>query len=425
MKSKYLVTATIVALFGTVSQSAHAVSSPSDDLVLHIANQIGSSATTYAAAGSAILSYGQQYYPDSPASVGSSWDNVNRAWSACASSWTGSFSVEILTSKINNSGDAWNQCMARELWNVELVAQQQAKVEVTQINRLVIDRVAFILRPPTFAQSLKGGEPGGGGLDRGGMPGDKKEKIDTDKVGTGTSGGDGEALNGIWGNLNYVTNTDKSVSRDKKDTSNITGMIGYDRKFTAHILAGATFGYSNSVLKSPTLRVETDGLALTAYGAYRINDNLNVYTLVGHTWQDADRGVSDSKRIMGSLGVNLYKPVGDYLLSGRVNHMLSQEKEDATGKKRNFDQFSISSEVSRPITTDIGVVEPYAGLGLEIDTQHHDIAGVPYDPNGFVASIGSRLGLSNQLSSELQVMTLLGRQNISEYSFMGNIRFTF
>lgn len=303
---------------------------------------------------------------------------------------------------------AWEQCMLSKL---ATNSNETTRVQVNQTVRMITDRIVSIMRPLSFVQrSLK--------------------KADAS---TGASAGDPALGNSAWANLSYTNTDDTSTGHDnKKETTVSSGMLGFDRKFSANMVGGVTLGYDDTTLRLPNDKRESDTYAITPYFSHMYNENIGAYVMAGHAWIEEDSQTKDNpdyKRLMAATGFNLFQSASKFLFSERIGYMTSRTKQDGgqnrTKETTYLNQITFSGETSMPLTVQKYVVEPYVGLGYEIDTRYKKTTNLPYDPNGFTGNLGTRVAFSDRLNSDVQLSTTMGRHDIDQYTLMGNVRYAF
>ncbi|MBF8274191.1 MAG: hypothetical protein HW380_3296 [Magnetococcales bacterium] len=291
----------------------------------------------------------------------------------------------------------------------------ETRTETTQQVRIVSSHLVNILRPSAFR--VKAGKDKvsfneGGNIFSQRLASNGQEGFEGM---TGLSAGGGTFNNGVWGKYNIVDTTDRT-SGLTIDTVSMETAIGYDRLFKNKIIVGLTpiFGRSEQKVEfNATDKSAVSSISLNPYAAYKFNDMFSLYTLAGYTWADGDRLVSDYEKSMITIGALGFFPVDNLQLTGNIGFWASTTNPDDSTDETVLNQFNASLEAAYPIETARGgVVEPYAGVGLEIDTNFERAAG--YDPNGGVLSLGTRIAFNEAWSGDVKFSDGIQRGSVRE-----------
>ncbi|MBF0159593.1 MAG: autotransporter domain-containing protein [Magnetococcales bacterium] len=241
--------------------------------------------------------------------------------------------------------------------------------------------------------------------------------------------------NGLWTNISYTHTTDKALNRvtgglvDQDKTNVGLGIFGYDRKIVPEFVVGVALAYDDLNINSGIANgTHFNTWTLTPYLGYQFNENVGIDMMAGYSWvNDENDTGADGHRTMGSAGINGYLPLGDFNLAGRLGYLYSRSTVDiglASGDR--LGQLSAKVELNRPFMFEgsTGGIEPYVAATYEYDTTYEKTA-VPYDRNGFVLTLGSRLYMTDQLNADIQASTTEGRSNVRNHTILANLRFMF
>ncbi|HIJ85085.1 MAG TPA: autotransporter domain-containing protein [Magnetococcales bacterium] len=308
------------------------------------------------------------------------------------------------------------------------VENTETRSETNQQVRLVFSRLASVMRPSIFRAKMNFKKVAFN-VDEGNLiqhlASRKQDHFDAFEGMTGVSAGSGELMNGVWGKYSIVDTTDRS-SGLSVDTVSMDTSIGYDRMFANKLIIGLApvLGQSTQKIeRNATSKSDTVSLSLNPYAAFKFNDIVSLYALAGYTWADGDRLIGDYEKSMISTGILGYFPAGDIQLTGNIGFWASTTNPADSDNETVLNQLNASVEASYPVTTSRNVIEPYAALALEMDTNYEKARG--YDPNGGVVSLGTRVAFSEALSGDIKFSDTIQRGSIKEYGLDLQINFRF
>lgn len=242
----------------------------------------------------------------------------------------------------------------------------------------------------------------------------------------GVSAGSPGVSYGVWSNLQHTYTKNNDIATMETRSATIAETLGGDVKPLPSLLLGVAVVHdTNKSTIAEINRVETDTYTTVPYAAYSFNDYVTADLLVGWSNTDDPQNTLDTRRWMTAMGIRGYYVLNRWLFSSRLGYILSDTELKTTSEKTRFDQASLQTEASTSLSTGwIPMLEPYFGMTLEHDT-HHEGTVSDYDDEGVLFSVGSRLQFTPTLNGEVKYETNQERRNLTESTFMGNLRYEF
>ena len=257
---------------------------------------------------------------------------------------------------------------------------------------------------------------------------------------TGLSAGDEPQAFGVWANGSGTVSKDTTESSEFDSTLGM-GILGFDYMVTPDIVAGLAIGGEKTRVdtKYNNGRLDTSGFTLSPYFAVLINDYCSFNITGGYSWLNSDQNKldgaitssMDSNRWFGSANVYGYYYLGKLNFTGIFSYTYSQEHID---EYTESDSNTIDSLKAKLGTVGLGVElgyqitdlsEIYSGIEYNYDTTFNEVPDISYDRDAFTIGVGFRTVFIDNISLDLNVSTMLGRDNQTETTGMINLRYDF
>ncbi len=225
---------------------------------------------------------------------------------------------------------------------------------------------------------------------------------------SGLAAGDGYAGWSIWGSYNrsgfdadMPINAANPVASYDADQDSF--FVGADTLLNNRWILGLAVGYSNTDIFTVYNggNNETDGVTVTPYAAYLINDVFSVDVAGGYTSLDYDTdridvgsggtifGEFDADRWFVAANVNAVVSTGNWYLAGRLGYLHTEEEQDGytetgpavrTVGERDIDLSQFIAGVD--VAYSFGWLEPYATFTYLNDISKEDGAAAGGLPGG-------------------------------------------
>lgn len=272
---------------------------------------------------------------------------------------------------------------------------------------------------------------------------------------SGRAAGDGFAGWGGWSPwVSYGRATaDNDLSSTQFDANQDNVLFGADYSYSDRLIFGLSGGYEkNDVDTAFNLgEMEVQGFTIAPYVAYLLTDNLSIDAAVGYSDLDIDQfrtepggamihGDTDSSRWFVMSNLNTFQRYGDWILSGRVGLIYSEEDQDSfteTGgvtaqsvgsRDIEFGQLNVGGEVAYSVHA----IEPFASLFYQYDFEDGDSVSLnsnqaqrSNDDDDFRVAAGFRYFGNDGLSAALEWSHVFDRENYDSntINLLGRLQF--
>ena len=255
----------------------------------------------------------------------------------------------------------------------------------------------------------------------------------------GLSAGDQFDRHGAWANPGYTFTKDKNLVT-VAESDLYTLVAGYDYLLGDSLAAGAalTYEYMDEDSQYNLGSVQTNGYSLAPYLTWLVTDYLSCDLIAGYTFvsYDQDRAsgaISSSlnaQRYFVQATVNGFYYLDSWTFVANMAYLYAHEKQEgftesnlAVVPENSIDvaQWTAGLEVAYSLDT----MEPYLLLNFAYDSKYDAILGLDYDRTGGEAGLGVRLNLRDRLVMDVHGTSSFARQNLDEYAFQGNLRYSF
>ena len=266
------------------------------------------------------------------------------------------------------------------------------------------------------------------------------EKNSSDNLLTGLAAGDDMQTFGVWANGSGTIAEDTTESSEF-DSTLAMGILGLDYMVSSNIVTGLAVGGERTRMntKFNDGRLDTNGFTLALYFAMLVNEYCSFNITGGYSWLNSDQnklngtitGSMDLNRWFGTAMIYGYYDIGQFNITGILGYTHSQENIDEYIESDNTLVDALKAELG---TVTIGIelgyqvtdmVEIYSGVDYNYDTTYNEIADISYDRDAFTVGMGLRTSFINNISLDLNLSTMLGRDDQTETSGMINIRYDF
>jgi hypothetical protein len=243
---------------------------------------------------------------------------------------------------------------------------------------------------------------------------------------------------GVWGSYTRSDFEDRFAATAFDGGRNLA-MGGFDISPTEDMVLGISAGFEGTELDTRfnSGSVESDGIIVSPYFAYRFDDTYQFDAIFGYTSVDTDqlrnittapiRSSTSSDRYFWSGNVTVSQPWGDFLFTGRGGLLWMREYVDgftesngSVVEDRRFElaQWRFGGDASYAW----GDFEPFATLTYERDFSRANLLGsgvrVPGDDrDGVVVGAGIRYFSPAGITGSFEWNTVEGREQYSEDSF--------
>jgi outer membrane autotransporter protein len=274
------------------------------------------------------------------------------------------------------------------------------------------------------------------------------------QFGTGLSAGeDGAGFDieglSVWidGTRSRIDNSEPLAVGTLQTRGGFSGRVnsvlaGADYVFTPNLVVGAALGYEDSLLDllgGGDGKFRSDGTTAVVYGAYIINDYLNLIGQLGATrvWgnisQAPARGLAEvtgdpnSWRALGGVTLVAQKAIQEFLVGARIGFNYTKsfaaDYNASDGSRVNVSnshvgQLSVGADVAYNLTSS---VTPYANAAYLLDTS----ASGDGDRNAVEYGGGVRLSVTENLSGDLGGAATINRENERLWSVNAGLRWRF
>ena len=268
---------------------------------------------------------------------------------------------------------------------------------------------------------------------------------------SGLSGGEHDDVRriSIWANGTY-SNYEDTLSSTSLDGETWNATAGVDYLFLDWLIVGLSLGYEDSDSDTNYNRghVDTDGVTVSPYVLFLLNQYISVDGAVGYSDLDIDQDRTlpgtatvvtsslDAERIFGSAGINASFWRGNWNFSGRLGYFYTAQDNDAFVESDG----TVNAELDTPLGQGqlsgrvayyAGIAMPFVSVDFNYDTTH-DITAVGAgqaapsgDRSEFVLATGVDFFVNDMISAGARADTVQGRANFDSYSASGSVSFRF
>lgn len=270
----------------------------------------------------------------------------------------------------------------------------------------------------------------------------------------GIASGDAGKGVGVWVQAKY-TSVDYDAAAAAFDGFILTGMVGVDKLLASdRVLIGLSAGYELSDFDTTfnTGSVESDGFIVSPYVSFRPNDIFSIDATAGYASLsiDTDRqdsasgtvfsGSTDADRYFGSMVANAEHQHKKFLFGVNAGAMYTIESRDAYTETGGADTQAVRATSTRlgqallgaNVGYDGGKVRPFASVRGEFDFSKSEgiqVASTQTEPEesdfGLRVGLGVNFDIVPGLSGTIAGDTVLLRDDYTEYSGLGRLRFEF
>ena len=271
----------------------------------------------------------------------------------------------------------------------------------------------------------------------------------------GVAAGDAKKGLGVWVQGKY-TSVDYSATSADFDGFIVTGMVGIDKLLLDdRLLVGLSAGYELQDLDTTfnAGSVESDGFIVSPYFSFRPNNIISVDAAFGYASMSVDQdrresassetftGSTDATRYFGSAVVNLERQHKKFLIGASAGAMYTIETRDAFTETGSAGNTVTVNETSTRLGQGIfgvnvgydgGKVRPFASVRGEYDFSKSEGINVasnqtaPEDSDfGVRVGLGLNFDIVPGLTGTIAGDTVLVRDDYTEYSGLGRLRFEF
>lgn len=269
---------------------------------------------------------------------------------------------------------------------------------------------------------------------------------------TGLSGAAQERGIGVWANVGY-NRIESEFARSAYKGDVYAGLAGVDVRVRDWLVLGVALGYENLDVDTAfnTGTIESSGVSVTPYAIARLSREFFVDLSAGYTSLTTDvsrgggaaTGSYDSDRFVAGANLNWsWNPAtaSPWRLGASVGYLYIRQEDDSYRESAGAFVGSNTTEIGQArvggrVGYSFGAVEPYVSGRFEYDAKQASIPIITSggttgpaasdDRTGFVLGLGTRFTLAPNLTGGIEVNTVEGRDDFTNYGVLGNIRFTF
>ncbi len=255
----------------------------------------------------------------------------------------------------------------------------------------------------------------------------------------GLSAGGSVDKHGVWFNLGITATDDDNLLRDS-DSILSSYVLGYDYMVNERMALGVAVAYEDMAMNTDFNNGSLDsaGYTISPYFVWLVAEHFSTDLIIGYSYlkydQDRDYGAIRSSlnasRQFVQINGTFFHSIDNWNVSGSVSYLYAHEVQDSFSESNghrvrsysaNFAQCSAGLEIAYSFQR----VEPYLTLSFERDTQYVELGDAGFDETGGEGGFGLRINFMDSLSGELSCSAKFGREGYGEYTFLGNLRYTF
>ena len=252
---------------------------------------------------------------------------------------------------------------------------------------------------------------------------------------------------GVWGNVGY-TDSDNDFVSTASSTKRWHGTLGADTSITDWLIVGMGAGYENNDADTTfnSGNSDTKGFTIVTYLGAVISDSLSADFAYGRSFLDTDQfrtaagtqitSSFEGDRRFAAGNLNYARSFGDWRVSGRGGLFWVGDTQDAfvesngtpiAESRYKIGRARLGGEVARAY----GSFEPYVSATYNLSFEETDtvfgagVADPGSDNDDILVGVGARYFGDDSLSGSFEFSTLLGRDNVDEYSINVLIRSDF
>ena len=332
----------------------------------------------------------------------------------------------------------------------ETASTVTSRTAINQAAGLIAGRVSSFTSGGRSPSARSGGATGGGATG-GGAPQTSVVPVDQGFLGLssdrlGASAGDGLEGIGVWANASWNGVQDKSAVAAQ--TGNVfTGIAGVDKAYDTGLLLGVAVSIGNAAFESDLVDYKSaeTSVGINVYGAYSITDTVSVDGFIGYSrgWGRSDRS---GDTVEGDWTLNRYFLAGNVSffqswdavsLGASTGFVWGQsfegayEETDGTRVGSRRSQLGSWKALVQPsylvtVDEDAGLYfEPYAIGEASYDLAITKITGHNNDRDSYRVGTGFNLFLGDNISTNLEASTTLGREDYNDISVVATFRYSF
>jgi hypothetical protein len=295
-----------------------------------------------------------------------------------------------------------------------------------------------------FSGGFGGGNPGANGFNRTGQLGSSRFALNSGDTGKAAAGM-GSKWN-AWLSLSQSNIAYQFQPLQSSGRVNLS-LIGVDYTFANNATVGVVAGWDQTRVNTTFNggNLGTNGNIVAPYLSWRFTPAWSLDASLGFGRANTSQtdnsvvggitGNYSDKRTLGSVSVSYAKMMGKWQLTGRGSYLASEDK---LGQFTLSNGNTIAGVTNRNAQVRLGgqamynggVFLPYAGLYYFNDVQRVDqgaVGGVSpaNDRDGFQVQLGIQFAPKGQIYGGLMVATDVGRSQVKNDLFLGNIGIRF
>jgi outer membrane autotransporter protein len=269
------------------------------------------------------------------------------------------------------------------------------------------------------------------------------------RYGSGASGLGAAAADkpfGVWINGGW-THMKNDFVNTKFDGDAYIGVIGGDYRLTDDLVVGVAAGFEHTDIstKFNSGSTKSDGLGVSPYFAYIVNETFYIDGLVGYTRLNTDvtrtsgaiKGDYNSNRYTGVLNANARFPFDEITVYPQVGVLYVHQRDGSYTETGTGGSFVGNNHVSlgqgragAKVGYTLDGFEPYVGARYQYNFVNPDVnLGTVASPGRDRDSVNFQLGLnfnlSNSISGGVEGNSTQFQKDTEQYGVLGSLKFAF